>query len=121
MGNYDRWSTPKQIKIERAGESKKKNRGVLKKGERKKGRKARLDEVLSARNEARRYFQWMEDEKERRRSHPEWYMKTRQSGKGWEPKWQERYQQAFDKHSKLLRKCVQDAIIAFDESQEYLI
>lgn len=47
MGNLDRWSTPKGIKIERAGNPRPLRRGFIKKSERKKGRKARLDEIVS--------------------------------------------------------------------------
>lgn len=49
MGNSDNWHTPKQLKIEREGEPRPPRRGPRKKAQRKKGVKARLDEVLSAR------------------------------------------------------------------------
>lgn len=120
MGNLDKWSTPKQIKIERAGEPKGCKRGINK--NRKKGKKARLDEVLSARNSARRYFEWMEDEKRRRIEHPEWYTHIKGSKlSAYEPHYQKWYQREFDRHAKLLGKCIEDGILKFDESQEYLI
>lgn len=46
MGNFDRWKTPKQIKIARKGDPRPLRRGI-KKGERRKGKKARLDELMS--------------------------------------------------------------------------
>ncbi len=48
MGRQDNWTTPKQIKIERAGEPRASHRGPLQKRKRRKGLKARLDEVRSA-------------------------------------------------------------------------
>lgn len=60
MGNFDKWTTPKQIKIERAGDPRPIRRGPMKKGDRKKGRKARTDEVLSALNTWKLYQKWYE-------------------------------------------------------------
>lgn len=61
MGGFDRWSTPKQIKMERAGDPRPLRRGALKRGERKKGRKARWDEVLSAYKTWQTYQKWYID------------------------------------------------------------
>lgn len=122
MGNSDKWTTPKQIKIEREGEPRGTRRGNRKRNERVKGKKARLDEVLSARNSARRYFEWMESEKKRRQEHPEWYTYTKGSKlSAYEPHYQKWYQREFDRHAKLLEKCIADGVISFDESSEFLV
>lgn len=60
MGNSDKWTTPKQIKIEREGEPRGTRRGPLRKGQRRKGIKARWDEVLSAKKTWQRYQEWLE-------------------------------------------------------------
>jgi hypothetical protein len=60
MGNQDNWTTPKQIKIEREGEPRGTRRGKLKKGQRRKGRKARMDEVISAHKNWLTYKGWYE-------------------------------------------------------------
>lgn len=122
MGNSDKWTTPKQIKIERAGEPKGIKRGILKKGQRRKGKKARLDEVLSARNTARRYYDWMKREEETRKAHPEWYVRTPNSKYApWEPHWEKSYQREWERHSRLLNECIKDGILTSKEAEEYLI
>lgn len=122
MGNQDNWTTPKQIKIERAGEPRGTKRGKLKKGERKKGKKARIDEVLSARNSARRYFEWMENDKKRRIEHPEWYQPLDNPKLvRYDPHYQRWYQREYDKHAKLVEKCLKDGVFTEAESKEYLI
>lgn len=122
MGNPNNWSEPKQNKIARAGEPKGVKRGVLKKGERRKGKKARIDEVLSARNSARQYFEWMERDKKTRQEHPEWYRHTAGSGlRPYEPHYQKWYQREFDRHAKLLEQCILDGVVTTDESKELLI
>lgn len=122
MGNPNNWSEPKQNKIARAGEPKGVKRGVLKKGERRKGKKARLDEVLSARNSARRYFEHMESDKKRRLKHPEWYDYSERSGLvRYDPLYQKWYQREYDRHKKLLEQCILDGVITVDEYKEYLI
>lgn len=122
MGNHDKWTTPKQIKIEREGEPRGTRRGNRKRNERVKGKKARLDEVLSARNSARRYFEYMENDKKRRIEHPEWYTHIEGSRfKRYDPLYQKWYQREFDRHAKLLEKCIADGVISFDESSEFLV
>jgi hypothetical protein len=105
MGTFDKWSTPKQIKIERKGEPRPLRRGPLKKGERRKGQKARLDELLSSKKTLERYAEWITQ-------------RQRFGGKsGLFDNWPFR---AFDdqrvKHVKLLAAALKDKIIedAFD-------
>lgn len=122
MGNSDKWTTPKQIKIEREGEPRGTRRGNRKRNKRIKGKKARLDEVLSARNSARRYFEYMENDKKRRLEHPEWYTCVEGSRlKRYDPLYQKWYQREYDRHTKLLEKCIADGVITFDESSEFLV
>lgn len=67
------WTTPKQIKIEKLGPPRRRHRGILKKGERHKGKKARMDEIHSARQRTLRYRDWIVGEWKRFKEHPEWY------------------------------------------------
>jgi hypothetical protein len=116
MGNQDNWTTPKQIKIERAGESRGLRRGPLKKGERRKGVKARLDLLLSSKKTLLRYAEWILDDRKRREEHPEWYSR----GEGMWERWHEEY---FDKHTKnharLLADALRDGII--DETKTWIV
>ncbi len=125
MGNPDNWTTPKQIKIEREGEPRGVKRGPLKKGERKKGKKARIDEVLAARNEVRRYAEWLAQEAQRRREHPEWYQDVRTIGgrryKPYEPMYQKWYDKAYAKYENIVANCVKDGVFTLMESKEYSI
>lgn len=56
MGRQDNWSMPKQLKIARDGEPKGIKRGKNK--DRRKGQKARLDELLAAKKTAEAYRKW---------------------------------------------------------------
>lgn len=98
MGNFDRWSTPKQIKIERAGEPRPLRRGPLKKSERKKGRKARIDEVVA---EWKRYKFWQE----RSDAH-----RARGEKQGWAQDTQKWADGHLERHRKLVEKCQKDGI-----------
>lgn len=60
MGNFDNWTTPKATKIAREGDPRGTRRGVLKKGERRKGPKARLDELKSAHQRLQQQIEWTE-------------------------------------------------------------
>lgn len=107
MGNSDNWTTPKQIKIEREGEPRGTRRGRLKKGERKKGKKARLDEILSASRTCQRYAQWILDERKRRKEHPEWF----QPIKGlwtYDPHYEKWFDEAKKKLDLLIAKAISD-------------
>lgn len=125
MGNQDNWTTPKQIKIEREGEPKVYKRGVLKNGERKKGKKARIDEVLSARNEVRRSADLIAQEVKRRKEHPEWYVDVRTKGgrvlKPYDPMYQKWYDRAYQRYEKLVSKCIEDGVFTLTESKAYAI
>lgn len=105
MGNQDNWTTPKQIKIEREGEPKGHKRGILKKGKRKKGRKARIDEILAEKRDAERYRQWFHDDQKRMKEHPEWYLPK----DGLCP-YQPEYEKWFSKHKVKLDKLIEQAI-----------
>lgn len=121
MGNQDNWTTPKQIKIEREGEPRGVRRGKLKKGERKKGKKARLDEILSAKKEAERYRRYIWDDSARRLEHPEWYRPIKGPYHRYEPNYQEWFDAASLKLNLLLVRAVTDGVIDRDEIEQYQV
>lgn len=98
MGNSDNWTTPKQIKIEREGEPRGTKRGRLKKGERRKGVKARMDEVKSA------YKTWQ--------LYKKWYDESMVRGNAFGffgAEWQkENMEKAFSRYSKLREAYIKD-------------
>lgn len=110
MGNFDRWSTPKGIKIERKGDPRPLRRGLLKKGERRKGQKARIDELMSSKKTLEKYAQWIQDERQRRIDHPEWFIER--PGVSF---FQFHHEKWFDehvkKHTKLLAAALKDGVI----------
>ena len=110
MGNQDNWTTPKQIKIEREGEPRGVRRGPLKKGERRKGIKARLDLLKSSKRTLQYYADWMLRERQRKQEHPEWYRPT----PGY-IRYEPHHERYFDLHQKkhfdLLRQALKDGII----------
>ena len=59
----DKWHTPKHIKIERAGEPRGSRRGSRKKKDRRKGSKARMDEIISVKKCAEQYYKWARTDK----------------------------------------------------------
>lgn len=120
MGNFDRWKTPKQIKVERAGEPRKTGRGILKKGQRRKGKKARVDEILSAMNDCKRYAQWMIDDRKRRVEHPEWYRPIR-GYYSYDPKYDEWFDRVKAKLDSLVTKAISDLQIAKEDATKYSV
>lgn len=121
MGNQDNWTTPKQIKIERAGEPRQTRRGALKKGERKKGKKARVDEILSALNDCQKYSQYIKDDAQRRIEHPQWYTPFEGPGVRYEPAYHKWFETALGKLKSLLAKAVKDGVITENDSVYYEI
>lgn len=122
MGNQDNWTTPKQIKIERAGEPRGTRRGILKKGQRKKGRKARLDEVLAAKKEAERYRQYVHDDEKRRIEHPEWYTPEPESRlRRYDPEYKKWFAKAKEKLDKLIEKAIKDGVMDKETSEYYIV
>lgn len=120
MGNCDRWSTPKQIKIEREGEPRGTRRGPLKKGQRKKGKKARIDELLSAMRDAKRYAQWIVDERKRKQEHPERFKPI----KGlwtYDPHYEKWFDLAKLKLDLLIAKAISDLQIDADEAVKFMV
>lgn len=101
MGNdfEDNWTTPKHIKIERQGEPRGTRHGSLKKKDRRKGPKARMDEIISARNEVKRCYGWVQDDRE-----INWGLGIRGAYRKW-------HAQAVQKLRKLLKKALEDGII----------
>lgn len=121
MGNLDRWSTPKQIKIERAGEPRPSRRGALKKGERRKGKKARIDEILSARKECLRYAEYIKNDRQRRTEHPEWYIPVEGRYRRYDPEYRKWFDKVEVKLLKLLKAAVNDEVITDGELGDYLV
>lgn len=111
------WTTPKQIKIEREGQPHPRNRGILKKGERRKGKKARIDEILSARQHALRYRDWIVAEWKRFKDHPEWYKPLPSSyrDKRYNPKYDEWFEHANKRLKKLISAALLDGTIKTDD------
>lgn len=120
MGNQDNWTTPKQIKIEREGEPRGTRRGPLKKGQRRKGKKARIDEILSAMKDAKRYADWIVDERKRRKEHPEWY--TPYKGmRHYDPEYEKWFDKAAFKLDGLILQAIEDKVISATEWKQYIV
>lgn len=120
MGNFDKWTTPKQIKIERAGEPKGIKRGVLKKGQRRKGKKARIDEILSAKKKAEQYRQWFHDEQKRKREHPEWF-KPIKGLRNYDPHYEEWFNKSNNRLKEIVECAVKDGVISTKDAENYMI
>lgn len=119
MGNDDKWTTPKQIKIERKGDPRPLRRGPLKKGERRKGKKARIDELLSSRKTLQQYAKWILDERQRRIDHPEWYIPRKDHLIAYDPHYEEYFDKHSRKHRDLLAEALTDGVI--DSVREWLV
>lgn len=120
MGNSDRWSTPKQIKIEREGEPRGTRRGPLKKGERRKGRKARIDELLSAKRNTVRYAEYIVTERKRRAEHPEWFRPFR-GLRPYEPEYEKWFDQCRMRLDSLIAAALRDKMIAPELVKDFLV
>lgn len=118
MGNQDNWTTPKQIKIERAGEPRGTKRGSLKKGERRKGKKARIDELLSAKRDCELYKKWFFDMKQRQIDHPEWFRPTK-GLRTYNPQYKAWFREKQTKLLNLLGKAIRDEVITEEEAKQY--
>lgn len=120
MGNDDKWTTPKQIKIEREGEPRGIRRGKLKKGKRKKGKKARIDELLAEKKDAELYRQWFHDDQKRMIEHPEWYLPVRGLHV-----YNPQHEKWFMKHkirlAALVELAVKDGVITAEDAENYTI
>lgn len=115
------WTTPKQIKIER-DKPRCRNRGIFK-GKRHKGRKARIDEILSAKQHTLRYRDWIVSEWKRFKEHPEWY-RPNPALYRWKP-YHPRYDEWFDRENKnlnqLLVMAINDKVLTYEEAKEYQV
>lgn len=116
MGNQDNWTTPKALKIERAGEPRGTRRGPLKKGDRRKGIKARKDELLSSQRRIQWYADRLSEEHKRRQEHPELYRATKNGLVPWYPRWDEHFNRLQKLHKKLLDAALSDGIISEADS-----
>ena len=116
------WTTPKQIKIER-DKPRCRNRGILKKGERHKGRKARIDEILSAKQRTLRYRDWIVGEWKRFKDHPEWYrpFPKEYPARHYNPQYDKRFDREQKHLEDLLEKAIGDRVLTFDEAVVYEI
>lgn len=122
MGNQDNWTTPKQLKIEREGEPKGTKRGHLKKGARRKGRKARLDEVLSAKKDAERYRERINDDEKRRREHPEWYTpEPERNLRRYDPEYRKWFNKSKVKLDALIEKAIKDGVMDAETADYYRV
>ncbi len=98
-GFEDKWHTPKHIKIEREGEPRGLKRGPTKKKNRQKGPKARMDEIISLRNRARLYLEWIKDDDARN-----WGRPIREAYRRW-------YARDVKKLDTMLKTALEDGII----------
>lgn len=121
MGNQDNWTTPKQLKIEREGEPRGTRRGPLKKGQRKKGRKARLDEVLAAKKDCELYRQYVNNDERQRIEHPEWYTPIEGRYKRYDPQYKEWFYKCKVKLDKLIEKAIEDGVMDKETSEYYVV
>lgn len=119
MGNQDNWTTPKQIKIERAGEPRGTRRGPKRKADRRKGKKARMDEVLAAFKECQRYKKYLLDDQQRRIEHPEWYTPPTMGLRRYDPEYKKWFGKAQLKLWILVGDAVRDNVMTFKESKQY--
>lgn len=107
MENLDRWTTPKQIKIERAGDPRPLRRGPLKKRERRKGSKARRDELLSSKQTLLRYADYIVRDRKTKAEHPEWYRHPNH----YDFHWEKHFDEHEKKHFKLIDAAAKDGVI----------
>ncbi len=103
----DNWTTPKHLKIERKGKPRGLRRGSTKKKDRRKGPKARMDEIISARNKVKLYYKWIQDDKARN-----WGMGIRDTYAKW-------HAEAVQKLQKRLKSALEDGIIT-EKGAEYV-
>lgn len=101
MGNdfKDNWTTPKHLKIERKGEPRGLRRRPMKKKDRRKGPKARMDEIIAMRNRVKTTYNWVQEDKTRK-----WGIGVRNAYREW-------HAQDLRKLRKLLKKALEDGII----------
>lgn len=121
MGNQDNWTTPKQIKIERQGEPRGTRRGAKKKGERRKGRKARIDEILSAKKDCERYREYINRDEKNRLEHPEWYTPVERGLRRYDPEYRKWFTKSQEKLKGLIEKAVKDGVIDAETSDYYWV
>lgn len=116
------WRTPKQDKIER-DKPRPRNRGILKKGERRKGVKARIDEIKSAQSRTLRYRDWIVSEWKRFKEHPEWYRPLPKSypARRYNPHYDEWFDREQKRLSELLLAAIKDRVLTFEEAGEYRV
>lgn len=115
MGHSDNWTTPKAIKIEREGEPRPLRRGPLKKGERRKGVKARKDELLSSMRALTTYSDYILRDRQTRIEHPEWYRHPNR----YDAHWEKSFDSHQRKHAKLLAAAFKDGVI--DDAFEWWV
>jgi len=122
MGNQDNWTTPKQIKIEREGEPRGTRRGKLRKGERRKGKKARVDELLAAKKVAEQYRQYVHNDEKRRIAHPEWYTPEPEARlRRYDPEYKKWFAEAATKLKKLVDTTIKDGMITVEEAKDWVV
>lgn len=120
MGNQDNWTTPKQLKIEREGEPRGIKRGKLKKGQRRKGKKARMDEILAAKKECERYKLYVLDDEKRRVEHPEWYTpEPERRLRRYDPEYRKWFSKSQTNLLNLIGRAIRDEILIEEDAAEY--
>lgn len=119
MGNQDNWTTPKQLKIEREGEPRGTKRGKLKKGQRRKGKKARMDEVLAAKKECERYKLYVLDDEKRRIEHPEWYRPIESRYRRYDPEYRKWFSKSQANLINVIGRAIRDEVITQEDAKQY--
>lgn len=121
MGNQDNWTTPKQLKIEREGEPRGIRRGNHKKSKRRKGKKARIDEILAAKKAAERYREHIHDDEKNRIEHPERYIPVEIGLKRYNPEYRKWFKKATTRLEEIIARAVKDSIITAEDAEDYIV
>lgn len=96
-------------------------RGKLKKGERRKGKKARLDEVLSAKKDCERYREYINRDEKNRLEHPEWYTPVEHGVYRYDPDYMKWFTEKQIYLEELIEKAIGDGFMKREDSVYYWV
>lgn len=119
MANKDKYTLPKHIKVEKDGEPRGIRRG-FKKGERKKGKKARIDEILSALRYTKQYALYIIMERQRKAERPEWYRPFK-NHIVYEPGYEKWFDDSKLKLDLLIAKAIKDKVIMPEDVVKFCV
>ncbi len=110
-----------RLRLLREGEPRATRRGILKKGERRKGKKARIDEILSLQNQLKRYATRIIAERKRHKEHPELYGPLPAGLAHWSFGYEKWFDECRKKLDRVLLKAVDDSIISNSDIKTYIM